>query len=226
MKKDNPIQIAIADDHVIMRNGLSTLIASFPGFKVMLEADNGKELVEQLSRSTVQPDIIILDISMPVLNGYETLIELKKKWPDIKVLVLSMYNNEFSIIKMLRNGAKGYILKACDPKELHTALMDIYTRGFYNSELVSSRFFQLIHSNNEHLLPKISEKEFQFLNYCCTELNYREIAQLMGMSTRTVEGYRDSLFEKLNLNTRIGLVMYAINTGIVPINQAPSGMMP
>jgi DNA-binding NarL/FixJ family response regulator len=226
MKKDNSIQIAIADDHVIMRNGLSTLISSFPGFKVMLEADNGKELIEQLERSSVQPDIVILDISMPVLNGYETLIALKKKWPDIKVLVLSMYNNEFSIIRMLRNGAKGYILKACDPKELHTALMDIHTRGFYNSELVSSRFFQLIHSNNEHLLPKISEKEFQFLNHCCTELNYREIAQLMGMSTRTVEGYRDSLFEKLNLNTRIGLVMYAINTGIVPINQAPSGMMP
>lgn len=226
MKKDNPIQIAIADDHVIMRNGLSTLIASFPGFKVMLEADNGKELIEKLQQSSVKPDIVILDISMPVLNGYETLIELKKKWPDIKVLVLSMYNNEFSIIKMLRNGAKGYILKACDPNELNQALTDIHTRGFYNSELVSSRFFQLIHSNNEHLLPRISDKEFQFLTHCCTELNYREIAQLMGMSTRTVEGYRDSLFEKLNLNTRIGLVMYAINTGIVPINQAPTGMMP
>lgn len=226
MKKDNPIQIAIADDHVIMRNGLSTLIASFPGFKVMLEADNGKELIEKLQQSSVKTDIVILDISMPVLNGYETLIELKKKWPDIKVLVLSMYNNEFSIIKMLRNGAKGYILKACDPNELNQALTDIHTRGFYNSELVSSRFFQLIHSNNEHLLPRISDKEFQFLTHCCTELNYREIAQLMGMSTRTVEGYRDSLFEKLNLNTRIGLVMYAINTGIVPINQAPTGMMP
>ncbi len=212
---EDSINIAIADDHVMMRNAISTVISAFPGFKVIIQADNGKELIEKIEKSKVFPDICILDIGMPVMDGYETAKQLKAKWPDIKIMALTMYNHEFSIIKMLKNGANGYLLKGSDLNELKKALTDIYEKGYYSSELVASNFFQMLNRNEQDQLYKISEKEMQFLSYCCTDLNYKEIAQQMGLGVRTVESYRNTLFDKLNLNTRIGLVMFAINTGIV-----------
>jgi DNA-binding NarL/FixJ family response regulator len=149
------------------------------------------------------------------MDGYETAQQLRTRWPELKILALTMYNHEFSIIKMLKNGANGYLLKGSDLDELQKALNEVYYKGYYSSELVASNFFQMMRLNDQDQLYKINEKEMQFLSYCCTDLNYKEIALEMGLGVRTIESYRNTLFEKLNLNTRIGLVMFAINTGIV-----------
>lgn len=215
------IPIAIADDHVMMRNAISNMISTFPGFKVVLEADNGEQLIEGLLKARQLPEICILDIQMPVMNGYDTVIQLKKRWPTIKILALTMYNHEFSTIKMLKNGANGYLLKGADLNELHKALEELHTKGYYSSDFVASNFFQLLQSENENPLYKISERELQFLKYCCTEMNYKEIGKAMGVSSRTAEGYRDALFDKLSIHTRAGLVMFAINTGMVQLNEEP-----
>ncbi|WP_276132347.1 response regulator transcription factor [Polluticoccus soli] len=215
MTTNQTVYIAIADDHEMFRDAIKNIVSTLPDYKITVEAENGQQLIERLQRSEIFPEICILDIQMPVMNGYETLVELKKRWPELKVLTLSMFNHEFSIIKMLKNGANGYLLKGAKLAEVHNALRDIHEKGYYSSELVTSNFFQLVHNAHENPLLKINEREIQFLKYCCTELNYKEIGKAMGVSARTVEGYRNTLFDKLNLHTRVGLVMFAINTGIV-----------
>lgn len=210
---DNPrrVRIALADDHWMVRKGIIELIAAFGDFEVILEAGDGEELIQKLEQATVLPDICILDINMPSMNGYDTLTQLKKRWPELKVMILTMFNNELTIIRMLRNGANGFMLKAGDPKELGRALRAIYEHGFYHGELVTSTLAQWKESATH-----ISNKELQFLSLCCSDLNYKEIANIMGMSVRTIDGYRDSLFEKLDLRSRTGLVIFALSMGIEP----------
>lgn len=213
------IYIAIADDHNLIRKGIVEIISSFRQFKVIIEVGNGAELLSAINASPVRPDICILDISMPMMNGYETLKVIKSNWPDMKVLVLTMFNNEFSILKMILGGAKGYMLKDCAPEELELALNNLYQYNLHHSELVPKDLF--IEEKRKHLEPhqKITDKDLNFLKYCCTEMHYKEIAQHMEVSVRTVHAYRDNLFDKLGLKTRIGLVMYAISIGVVPIEQ-------
>jgi two-component system, NarL family, invasion response regulator UvrY len=212
--------IVLIDDHVLLRNGLANLVKEL-GYGVLFEADNGKDFTEKLKPKFL-PDIVLLDINMPLMDGYETANWIKKYYPDIKILALSMNDNESAVIRMLKAGAKGYILKDTDPSELKTALYDLMTKGFYYSEMVTGK---LIHAVN-HLdepgntlknILQLNEKEKEFLKYVCTELTYKEIADKLIVSPRTVDGYRDNLFEKLNVKTRVGLVMYAIRNGIVSV---------
>jgi DNA-binding NarL/FixJ family response regulator len=165
-----------------------------------------------------------MDINMPEMDGFETTLWLKKNHPSVKVLALSMYDDDNAIIRMLRNGAKGYILKESEPSELKTAIDAVVTKGFYYSETVTGK---LVHSiqemdeddgNNNQLLLSLNEKEVTFLKLACTEMTYREIADRMYLSPRTIDGYRDQLFEKLNVKSRVGLVLYAIQKGIVRFN--------
>jgi two-component system invasion response regulator UvrY len=212
MSNPEKILIAIADDHILLRRGLADLIDDFGPFKVIMEANDGMEMVEKLSNASILPDICIVDINMPELDGFGTLIEIKKRWPAIKILALSMYNNEFTIIRMLRNGASGYLLKNCNPNEFKNALLGIYEKGFYEGGLIEKNIFSK--SIHEQLIT-ITPKELEFLVLCCSELAYKEIADRMGISPRTVEDHRDNLFRKLKLNTRTGLVMYAMKAGLV-----------
>ena len=211
----NQITIAIADDHTILRKGVIELINSFGPFKVVIDAVNGKDLIEQLESATTLPHVCVMDINMPELNGYETAAILKQRWPAVKILALSMYSNEYSIIKMLRNGAHGYILKETDPSELQEAILSIYQHSYYHSELVSGRMMSKVkaHENTE---LGISDRELEFLTLCATDLTYQEIAEVMNLSPRTVEGYRDSLFNKLNVRSRPGLVVFANKMGLNP----------
>jgi len=211
----NLITVAIADDHTILRKGVIELINSFGPFKVVIDAVNGKDLIEQLEAATTLPHVCVMDINMPELNGYETAAILKQRWPAIKILALSMYSNEYSIIKMLRNGAHGYILKETDPSELQEAILSIYHHSYYHSELVSGRMMSKVkaHENTE---LGISDRELEFLTLCATDLTYKEIAEVMNLSPRTVEGYRDSLFNKLNVRSRPGLVVFANKMGLNP----------
>jgi two-component system invasion response regulator UvrY len=214
-------KVALVDDHVLLRNGLANLVQSFASYSVLFEAAHGRDLIEQLTQSTT-PDIVLLDINMPEMDGYDTALWLKKNFPEIKVLALSMYDTESSIIRMLRNGARGYLLKDIDPPELKTALDSLVKKGFYYSEAITGKLIHAVNSidSTENILKAIvalNEKEIEFIKLACTELTYKEIAERMNLSPRTIDGYRDTLFEKLNVKTRVGLAMYAIKNGIVTI---------
>jgi DNA-binding NarL/FixJ family response regulator len=212
--------IVLVDDHSLLRNGLASLVESL-GNTVLFEADDGKEFIEKLDRQNL-PQIVLMDINMPEMDGFETTQWLKENHPQMHVLALSMYDNETSIIRMLKCGAKGYILKDSEPAELKTAIDDIISKGFYYSDLVSGKLMHAINKMDDetddlkNLVP-LNDRETTFLKYTCTELTYKEIAEKMFVSPRTIDGYRDALFEKLKLKTRVGLVMYAIKNGIVNI---------
>jgi two-component system, NarL family, invasion response regulator UvrY len=212
--------IVLTDDHGLLRNGLAQLVQSL-GHTVLFEADNGIDLQQKLKKENL-PNLVLMDINMPEMDGYETTKWLKQQHPDVHVLALSMYDNEASIIKMLKCGAKGYILKDSDPTELKAAIDAVINKGYYYSDLVSGK---LIHAINKiedegsdiNTLAHLSDRETDFLKYSCTELTYKEIAEKMFVSPRTIDGYRDALFEKLTIKTRVGLAMYAIKNGIVQL---------
>ena len=159
---------------------------------------------------------------MPEKDGYETSLWLKENYPDIKVLALSMYDDETAIIRMLKNGVRGYILKDAEPAELRTAIESVFNKGFYYSEMVTGRLMRTItdmedEGNNTRKILNLTERETDFLKLACSEMTYKEIAAEMHLSPRTIDGYRDTLFEKLNIKTRTGLAIYAIKNGIVKI---------
>ena len=211
--------IALADDHILLRRGLASLVQNL-GYDVVLEVDNGQELIDKL-QSGITPDLVLMDINMPVKDGYEATRWIKDNKPLIKVLALSMYDDENAIMKMLRSGARGYILKDSEPAELRSALDSVMNKGYYYSELVTGK---LIHSINNYdegasngITSKLNEREIDFLKLVCSELTYKEIAAQMHLSPRTIDGYRDALFEKLDIKTRTGLAIYAIKNGLVQI---------
>ena len=206
------IRIAIADDHAIFRQGIITIVTRY-GFEVVAEAGNGGELIEAIAALPVPPDVCILDINMPEMNGYAALEAIKKRWPGIHVLALSMHSAEFPIIRMLSGGAGGYLLKDCSPRELKAAIESAVAWGFYHSEMVDEKLVQLA----QRPLPRITAKEQQFLGWCCTELTYKEIADRMGISPRTAESYADTLCGQLGGNSRIGLVRVALQLGAWPM---------
>jgi two-component system invasion response regulator UvrY len=213
--------VAVVDDHVLLRNGLVNLIRSLDSYAVLFEADNGKDFIEQL-KPHYQPDIVLMDINMPEMDGYETALWLKQNYPGIKVLALSMYDNENSVIRMMKNGAKGYILKDIDPVEFRRALDSLISKGYYYSELITGKLIHAVNNLDEPEQPirtliMLNDREIEFLKLACTEMTYKEIAEKMFLSARTIDGYRDALFEKLNIKSRVGLVMYAIRAGIVNV---------
>ena len=210
--------MAVADDHSLLRSALAKLINGFPGYNVTIEADNGRDLIEKIAKSAL-PDIVLLDISMPEMDGFKTTQWLHKKYPQIKVLALSMLSDERTIIKIFRVGAKGYLLKNTDPEELKTALDSVMTKNVYLSEYVSGKLVSGLHNDVDVELQGVvlNEKEKEFLRWSCSELSYKDIAAKMFVSPRTVDDYRQSLFYKLKVHSRVGLVMYAIKNGIFEI---------
>jgi len=216
------IKVVMADDHKLFRKGMVGLMNDFSNCKVIYEANNGEELIEQIASGSY-PDIVILDINMPVMDGFETALWLKKNHPKIKILALTMNDSEESIIKMFRAGANGYILKDAEPSELQFALNELMKKDFYYSEMVSGALLNNINHKQEVIsdnkeFVKLNEREIEFLKLTCTELTYKEIADKMFIAPRTVDRYREVLFEKLEARNRVGLVMYAIKHKIVKID--------
>lgn len=212
--------IALADDHVLLRKGLASLVQNL-GYTVLYEADNGQELIDKM-KPGAEPELVLMDINMPVMDGYDTTKWIREHRPLVKVLALSMYDDESAIIRMLKNGALGYILKDAEPAELRAALNAVAEKGFYYSEMVTGRLVHSIAGREEdtkdsNRLLNLTERETTFLKLACTEMSYKEIAAEMHLSPRTIDGYRDALFEKLELKTRTGLVVYAIKNGIYKV---------
>lgn len=211
--------IAIVDDHQLIAKAITSLINRMDDYEVIYEAENGQELIRHFNLNMI-PDIILLDVNMPKMDGYETSLWVKNNYPEVKILVLTMNDNEAAIVKMLRNGARGYILKDCKPSELKQALDAIVKKGFYYTEYITDKLIKSL--NPDHIIDPVqalglNERELKFIQLACSELTYAEIADEMCVSPRTVDGYRESLFQKLNVKSRVSLALQAIRLGIVPM---------
>ncbi len=209
--------IAIADDHVLLRKALSRLVNGFENYTVLFEAESGNELKEMLAKNVI-PDLVLMDVNMPNGNGHEATMWLHKKYPQVKILALSMYNDEGVIIKILKAGAKGYILKNIEPEELKVALDTIIEKDFYLPDTISGKVISGLQNDSDNYRDiELSDREKQFLTLLATEMTYKEIASAMFVSPRTIDDYKSNLCEKFKVRTRIGLVMYAIRKGLVEV---------
>ena len=207
------IQIILVDDHQLLRKGLIKILNS-NGYVNIIETSNGEDLLGILKKTN--PDIIILDLHMPKMNGFECIKQIKKENTHSKVLVLSMLDDEVSIIKMIKSGVDGYLLKDSDPKELIHAIQVILEGGDYYSELVNLRLNSGVIDNNHNSdRNTLTERELEFLIHASSDLTYKQIAEKMFVSVRTVDGYRDSIYQKYNIKTRIGLVIFALKNKII-----------
>jgi two-component system, NarL family, invasion response regulator UvrY len=215
--KDEAIKIVLADDHRLFRQSLIRTISSFGGMEVIGDAGNGKELIELLGRMEVLPDVCIVDVNMPVKKGFEATEEIKERWPDIRILAVSMYDTDYSVIQMIRSGATGYIHKDSDEEILKEAIHSLYEKGCYHSELVSNRLFHQVHSNTSDLVIKLnlSKKEIQHIELICTDLSVKELASKTGIKANTLEKQSELLYKKLGVSNRIALAIFAIKRGIV-----------
>ena len=210
------IKIAIADDHKLVRNGIANLLLS-RDFDVIFQCENGKEMYDYALVNDV--DVVLMDMNMPIMNGWEATAALQKDKPSIKIIGLSMLDDDLSVVKIIRAGARGYLLKDAEPAELVRAIQDVYKNGFYHSDFVSGYLYKSFSGQDGegHVLELLSDREMEFLKLCCTEYTYKEIANKMSVSPRTVDGYRDALFTKLESRSRVGLVMSAIKHHIVDL---------
>jgi DNA-binding NarL/FixJ family response regulator len=216
MKK---IRVVLADDHTMVRKGIVSMLTGDPKFEVVGDAANGKELIDLIGHMSEPPDVCLLDINMPVMDGYKTLVILKKTYPDMRFLVLSQLDHEYVIIRMLKSGANGYLLKDAEPGELKQAIIAIIEKPFYYSELVNGHLISMVQKGEAYTKLTLTDIEQEFLKQSCSELTYKQIADKMGLGKRTVEGYRESLFQKLGVKSRTGLALYAIRLGLVPFEE-------
>jgi len=221
MQKEN-IQVAFADDHVMVRKGIISLLNSVGGIDVIIEADNGQQLITEIEEAKKKPEICILDINMPDMDGFTLLCEIKRKWPDMKILILTASDSELYVIRTMQAGANGYLLKRSDIEIVKEALCSIHSEGYYYSDCANSTIFHLVNTKAIKL-QSLTESEITVLKYCCSDLTYGQIAQKMHTTIRSVEGCRDRLFNKLNLNNRTGLALFAIRFGLVTLETNYSG---
>ncbi len=211
------ITLAIADDHQLFLKSLSLLIGTLEDFTIVAEAMNGKELIDRLEAKRIEPDIILLDVNMPVMDGRATADYLSKKYPAIKLVALSMKDDDATIISMIKAGCCAYLLKDIHPEELNKALHEIYKKGYYNSDASNINYRRLLqHQDKQHEL-QLTEKEKEFLQLACSDATYKQIAAVMHVSERTVDGYRENIFRKLNVQSRTGMALEAIRRNLVEI---------
>lgn len=201
--------VVIVDDQLLFANVLEKLINTFENFHVLYHVKNGEEFLEKLKDKKNIPDIALVDINMPVMNGIETMKWLRTNQPDMKVLALTMDDDEETIVSMLKSGAKSYLFKDINPAVLHDSLKEVVEKGFYYTDKITNILLGAMHKEEEPQVV-LKDREIEFLKYICTEKTYKEIASDMFLSPKTIDGYREALFEKLNKKSRVGLAIYAI----------------
>lgn len=211
------IKVGLVDDHQLFLKSLSLMLDSFKNYDVILEASNGKDLVEKMAGRREQPEIILLDVNMPVMNGPETAAWLTKNHPDIKVVALSMNAEDSAIIAMFKAGCCAYLLKDTHPTELEKALDEINRKGYYNADAGNINFRRILMKADEESELVLTEKEKIFLQHACSELTYKQIAAEMNLAERTIDGYRETLFRKFNVQSRVGLCLEALRKGLAKL---------
>jgi DNA-binding NarL/FixJ family response regulator len=214
--------IILVDDHVVVRNGLRELIEKLGNYKITFEFDNGADFIVALEKG-VTADLIILDISMPTLNGDEVMEEMNKKGYNIPVLILTLNNEKGIHVKLFRLGARGYIQKNSSAIILREALSDIFTRGYYQNELLADALTSVYKKQEKDprimLLEKITEREKEFLKLICNEeeFTYEQIAHKMQVHRRTIDGYRESVFQKFEIKSKTGLVLFLVRNNLLEL---------
>lgn len=193
---------------------MAALVTNFKRYNILFEAANGQELIDTISKGIV-PDIILLDISMPVMDGVEAAQVLRAKHPGIKIIILSMFEDAEKVLIMVKMGVKGYLLKDSEPHEVEEALLKVSQGELYYPEFVTRHLITNFNNKLENI--KLNPREIEFLRLTGTELTYKEIAETMNISVRTVDSYRDQLFEKLQIKSRVGLVLYSIKNKLIEL---------
>jgi DNA-binding NarL/FixJ family response regulator len=213
-----PIQIAIVDNHTLFRQGMASLLGDFKEVKILFDAENGEDMIGKLKKFPL-PDMILMDITMPVMNGYEATAWLQKNHPSVKVMALSMFDDDKPIINMLKNGAVGYMLKESKIRDVVFALETIRKHGYYLNELVSGKLLHTMQNKNPQVdrSKEPTVNELRFLKLSCSELTYKEIAEEMNLSPHTIDNYRESLFQKFGLKSRTGMVLFAIKNELITV---------
>jgi DNA-binding NarL/FixJ family response regulator len=204
--------VAIVDDHTLFAQSLKNLVNSFEEYEVYGIYKNGQELVDQFEANQPKPDVVLLDLRMPIMSGPETMCWLNENYPNQKVLSLTMEDDEETINFMVKQGCRGYLLKDIDPDGFKFALDEVLQEGFFYTDAVSKA---IKNKNKESRFENLTKREVEFLSFACTEMTYKEVASKMNLSPKTIDGYRESLFQKLNVRSRTGLVLYAIKHRIL-----------
>ena len=215
---EGPVRVFLVDDHLLLRDGIRRLVEQMDGYEVCGQASSGTEFVRLVMQGNV-PHLVLLDLNMPLMNGEETAMWLKSHHPQVRIIALSMYDDDRHVIRMIRAGASGYLLKNISPAELHTALDQVRSGVFYCNQFVTMAMHKNIVSDPDDVakLYSLHERHLEFLRLCATELTYKEIAHRMNLSVRTVDGYRDELFDRLKVRSRIGLVLFALRNGLADV---------
>lgn len=208
------IQIALVDDHHLFRSGIASLINKFPQYKILFEAGDGEELTRKLTPK-LKPQIVLLDINMPKKDGIATAQWIRTAFPDVSIIVLSMFEDAEKVLQMVKIGVKGYLLKDAEPTEFERALQSVSQGEVYFPEFVTRHLITNFNQQTDQV--RLNSRELEFLKLVGTELTYKEIADQMCISVRTVDGYRDQLFEKLQTKSRVGLVLYAIKNKLIVV---------
>ncbi len=215
------MRLALVDDHTLFRKGLINLIELVcSDCDILFEADNGFDLQQKITKEN-EPDILLLDVNMPKMDGFATVQWLTENFPLVKILVVSMVEKEESIVRMLKLGVKGYLSKDVEPQVLGEALNAIMNKGFYYTDFITGKLVHALNSNNNpdkvktDAMRLMNDREKDFLQLACSELTYNEIAGKMFVSPKTIDGYRNALFEKFNVKSRVGLVLFAIKNELV-----------
>lgn len=210
--------VALIDDHKIFCDSLSGLINDFEGFSVLWAVQDGHQAIQLLQDRKNQPDIVLLDIVMPKISGVEVAKWLFDHRSDIKVMALTMEEDDNSVIRMLQYGVKGYLLKNISSDELHTALSQVVKYGYYYTPVITGNIHKQIEKRIvNRAIPEMSIREKELLDYLCTDLSYAEISKKIFLSESTVDTYRARLFEKFEVKNRIGLILKASHLGLVTL---------
>lgn len=213
------INLAIADDQLLFRKGMISLIREFKGIEVSIEADNGRHLLDQLRVYTGQIDIILLDMSMPEMNGIETMKVLKEEFPDIKVIILTVYNEDKFIITAVELGANGYLVKNADPSEVEKSIRTVVSHDFYfddqTLEAMKKGLFTSRQKLSLNIISELTQREKQVLELICRESTTSEIAAQLFISERTVDGHRNNLLAKTGCRNTAGLVLFAVKHNLI-----------
>ena len=213
-----PIKLALVDDHTLFRKGMIRLIEMVSTqYAILFEADNGFDMQQKIDKANL-PDIILMDVNMPIMDGFAAVQWLKQHHPKIKILVVSMVDREEVVVQMIKLGVKGYLSKDIEPKVLGEALEAIANKGFYYTDFVTGKLVHSLQRTEPEIQlspPNLNEREKEFLRLSCKDITYQEISKQMNLSPKTIDGYRNVLFDKLKAKSRVGLVVIAIRTGLV-----------
>lgn len=211
------LKIGLVDDHQLFLKSLQLMLESFKVYEVVIEALNGEDLKNKLKSSGKVPDLMLVDVNMPVMDGIATCKWLSEHYPAVKLIALSMNDTDTAIIDMIKAGCCAYLLKDTHPNELEKALQEVVAKGFYNADASNINFRRLLLKSNEPPTIVLTEKEQQFLSYACSELTYKQVAAEMNLSERTIDGYREALFQKFHVQSRVGLCLEALRKGFAKL---------